>query len=158
MAPHTKESVTAYQLTTNPEELVFQFNDTFDGTKSIRVGGYASVHPVDANIRESLTALLNYPVNYVTCEELSVTSRIFNSEEHVYLSKERRLEFLDKKWSDYLGTELHVVVGFVEPIGKQQHECNCGCCEQCKPFKSYDMCVNCGRDPLIGPRDPRVDA
>ena len=114
-APHMNESLTAYQLTTNPEELVFQFNDE----KSITKSGWAFVHPIGANIRISLAALLHYPESYVVCKELSIIARVFDSEEHVYLSKERRLEFLDKKWSDYMGTELHVVVGFEQPLPEQ---------------------------------------
>jgi len=121
------ESVTAYQMTANPNELVFQYDAIKnDGTPSYRAA-HAIVQLVDANIRESLTHLIHCHESSVVCEELSFKARVFENEEQVYLSKERRLEFLDKKWSDYIGKELHVVVGYkpAAPIPGVFHGCGC---------------------------------
>ena len=136
------ESVTAYQMTANPNELVFQYDHKkTDGTESYRAKN-AIIHSVDANIRESLSYIAQCHESSVVCEELSFKARVFESEEQVYLSKERRLEFLDKKWSDYIGKELHIVVGYVQaaPIPGVFHDCGCAVIYGDGPEEN---CANC---------------
>jgi len=136
------ESVTAYQITANPNELVFQYDDKrTDGSQSFRAG-FAIVQPVDANIRVSIACLTMCHESSVVCEELSFKARVFENEEQVYLSKERRSEFLDKKWSDYIGKELHIVVGYVQaaPIPGVFHGCGCAVIYGDGPEKN---CANC---------------